>query len=265
MSGWAALMQSLKQQEPRCVAIVSSVSLEDVDCVETLPVGAALGGGGGGGGGGGVRWLRRGGSLSCNGDLCPVVISSPYCKRSNTTAALCSVVAQQQDYDINENPNSIPSHHQHSYQHGGAVAPSSAAGGVISSTIHIRPLTETLATSKNPETLRVRPPSAPPSYSSLISLAGLDCIDYPDYHFDNLEHPGSTPDVDFVERISLECAAPGPAAGGTSAAELEYPGGTKARTSAGGGGHPRHPRDTPSIMGSPSLRATARMMRKHYR
>ena len=161
-------MQSVKV-EPRCVTIVSSAS-------STLgPANTVLDSSGGVVG----RWRRRG-SLSCNGDLCPVVITSPYCKRSNTTTALCSV-GSTNDYDINENTNHSPYHCQHVHQQ----PPTS----VISGSSHLdqyHHLTDTLATSKNTETLRVRPPSAPPSYHSLISLAGLDCIDYPDYHFDNL-------------------------------------------------------------------------------
>ena len=95
-------MQSVKV-EPRCVTIVSSASstLGAADAVVDSS-GGAVG-----------RWRRRG-SLSCNGDLCPVVISSPYCKRSNTTTALCSVVSTH-DYDINEkfqptNAVSSPTH-----------------------------------------------------------------------------------------------------------------------------------------------------------
>ena len=234
-------MQSVKIQ-PRCVTIVSSESatLGQADtAVESSrePVG---------------RWRRRG-SLSCNGDLCPVVITSPYCKRSNTTTALCSVVATN-GYDINET-------RQHIHQQ----PPLS----VISSSSHLdqyHHLTDTLATSQNTETLRVRPPSAPPSNQSLISLAGLDCIDYPDYHFDNLDQPGPNPEVDFVEQVQLDCPTQGPA-GGAGGSSLEYSGNPKAR-STGVGGHQRHPRDgynVPSALGSPSLRATARMMRKHYR
>ena len=240
-------MQSVKVA-PRCVTIVSSASstLGTVDKVVDSS-GGAVG-----------RWRRRG-SLSCNGDLCPVVISSPYCKRSNTTTALCSVVSAH-DYDINENSNPpTPNHRQHIHQQ--------PASSVISTQLNqYHHLTDTLATSKNTETLRVRPPSAPPSYHSLISLAGLDCIDYPDYHFDNLEHPGPNPEVDFVDQGQLDCPTAGPA-GGAGGSSLDYTGNHKGR-SLGTGRHQRHPRDgynVPSALGSPSLRATARMMRKHYR
>ena len=243
-------MQSVKV-EPRCVTIVSSASstLEQADAVVESS-GGTVG-----------RW-RRTGSLSCNGDLCPVVISSPYCKRSNTTTALCSVVSAH-DYDINENGNrQAPYHRQHiHHQPTASVIPPQLD--------QYHHLADTLATPKNTETLRVRPPSAPPSYHSLISLAGLDCIDYPDYHFDNLDHPGPIPEVDFVDQVQIDCPTAGPVAGGARGS-LDYSANTKSgRSSVGTGGHQRHPpRDgynIPSAQGSPSLRATARMMRKHYR
>ncbi len=259
-------MQSIKA-EPRCVAIVSSVptaapailgsvdALVDsdwrraADCGRPTAAAAEAG-----------RW-RRSGSLSCNGDLCPALLPSPYCKRSNTTAALCSVVSPH-GYDINENPHPVSSSSAYFERDHHATVPA-----VISSTSHLNQLhalTDNMATAKNSETLRVRPPSAPPSYSSIISLAGLDCIDYPDYHFDNLDHPGPNPEVDFVDQVPLDCPTAGLAAGGASGVSLDSPAGSKGR-SGGSGGHKRHPRDGPSIMGSPSLRATARMMRKHYR
>ncbi len=251
-------MQSSSKPERRgCPAIVSTSSGHTgsqplVQLIETTePMG---------------RWSTRSNSLSCNGDLCPVVISSPYCKRSNTTATLTALM----DYELNEK-SSLTKYNHHQV----IISAPNRENTAATQGIHLSqgsvnpsdPLVTTHQGAGSDQHLRVRPPSAPPSYHSLISLAGLDCIDYPDYHFDNLDHPGTNPDLEYLDHIQLDCSAESHPTqrGKCGSRALEYS--TSKKRGSHGNPH-RQPPDgyhIPSALGSPSLRATCRMMRKHYR